>query len=288
MPRTRRFVVPPWAAAVALVLAACGGVTGPNDRRAPAPSPATTLATASSTARQSVEALLSGTAVGGTVPADALRDRLAAAVTEAGSYRVQFDDIGPVDVTAVLEQSGLPAARVVGMGDTNDTELRLVGEGLYELDRRHPGGARWVVSTRDDPHELLRLTDDDVEGVVRLGSPGVLVDALGPGPATVTARAGDSVTLSVPMDVRGFTRATGAEPVGPDPSSPSAARTVPSTWVVTAGLPVRVLEQDDGEWHADFRFSRWGRAGPVEAPPAHLVETMEQHHILEKQRRSRG
>jgi hypothetical protein len=233
-------------------------------------------------------ALLSGVAVGGTVPADALRDRLASAVPEAGSWRVHFDDIGPVEVTAVLEQSGVPAARVFGMGDTNDTELRLVGDALYELDRRHPGGARWLVSTRDDPHELLRLTDDDVEGVVRLGSPEVLVDALGPGKATVTERSGDSVTLSVQMAGRGFARAIGAEPVGPEATDTTGGRPVPSTWVVTAGLPERVLEQDAGDWHPDFRFSQWGTAGPVARPPAPLVETMEQHHILENQKRSKG
>lgn len=280
MPRTRRFVVPLWVAAVSATLAvsACAGTAASSVPGRSAPSASTdvtastaaTGSTAPATARDGVVALLSGVAVGGGVPAAALKDRLSAAVTEAGSWRTTFEDVWPVDVTTVLRQAGRPAVRLHGLDkDDPDVEVRLVGEVLYELDVRHAGGPRWIAGRRDDPDALQRVTDQEVEDLMEIGSPTVLVASIGQGGATVVGRQGAVVTVSVPMDDSGFTRIIGA--------GPSAVGPVRSTWVVDHGLPVRVRSASGGEFPPDFRFSRWGAAGPVEAPPGDRVESRRAH-----------
>ncbi len=209
-------------------------------------------------------------AVGGTVPAETLRDRLAAAVTEAGSWRVQFDDVWPVEVTTVLRQAGRPAVRLHGLDkDDPDVEARLVGEVLYELDTRHAGGPTWIAGRRQDPDQLQQVTDQEVEDLVQIGSPAVLVEAIGQGEATVVDRQGAVVTVSLAMDDSGFTRIIGA--------GPSAMGSVRSTWLIDHGLPVRVRSEIGGALPPDFRFSDWGTAGPVEAPPATQVESRRAH-----------
>ena len=279
MPRTRRFVVTVGAlvVAVALTPAACAGAPGPDTTPGSAPTaPSAHVPTSSSsssspaTARQSVEALVSEVPVGGTVPADTLRDRLSAAVTEAGSWRTEFDDVWPVDVTAVLDQGGGPAVRVHGLDkDEPDSEVRLVGDVLYELDLRHVGGPMWIAGRRQDPDQLQRVTDQEVDDLVVIGSPTVLVEAIEEGKATVVSRTGSVVTVSVTLDDSGFSRIIGA--------GPSANGTVRSTWVIDHGLPVRVRSEIGGELPPDFRFSRWASAGPVEAPSGRRVESRRAH-----------
>lgn len=277
MPRTRLLLVPLCVAVASLTASSCVAGTAPGESARPQP----TTAAIPATAGQAVEALLSDVVVGGTVPADTLRDRLATAVTDAGAWRAEFVDIWTADVTTVLDQDGAPAVRVHGYGeDDPESDLRLVGNALYELHRWHAGGPRWVVATRSDPHELLRLTQDEVDGMLVLGSPTVLVDGLGPGEATLVERSGGRVTLSVQMDHSSFTEAMGA--------GPSAVGTVPSTWVIADGLPVLVRSDVGGQAAPEFRFSQWGTAGPVSAPPVRSVETMEQHHVLENRPRLPG
>lgn len=273
MPRTRRFVVPLLAAAVAVALCGCGGAAGSSASHGSGSTASTTHMSTSTTpasARQSVEALLSDVPVGGTVSATELKARLLRAVDEAGSWRTEFDDVWRVDVTAVLEQGGGPAVRVHGLDkDEPDSEVRLVGEVLYELDLRHGGGPMWIAGRRQDPDQLQRVTDQEVGDLVEIGSPTVLVEAIGEGKATVVRRAASVVTVSVALDDSGFTRIIGA--------GPSAMGLVRSTWVVDRGLPVRVRSETGGELPPDFRFSHWGSAGPVEAPSATRVESRRAH-----------
>jgi hypothetical protein len=265
MPRTRRFVVPLWAAAAMVAVSACTGTTVPGASRI-----VTAPVASTPSARAAVEALLSDVAVGEAVPAVALKHRLAAAVTEAGSWRARFDDVWPVEVTTVLQQAGRPAVRLHGLDkDDPDVEVRLVGEVLYELDTRHAGGPTWIAGRRQDPDQLQRVTDQEVEDLVEIGSPTVLVEAIGKGEATVVEREGAVVTVSVAMDDSGFTRIIGA--------GPSAMGSVRSTWVIDHGLPVHVRSEIGGELPPDFRFSDWGTAGPVEAPPAARVEPRRVH-----------
>jgi hypothetical protein len=221
-------------------------------------------------ADREVEALLTGVPLGGTVSAGMLKDGLSAAVTEAGSWRTEFEDVWPVDVTAVLDQGGGPAVRVHGLDkDEPDSEVQLVGEVLYELDLRHVGGPMWIAGRRQDPDQLQRVTDQEVEDLVEIGSPTVLVEAIEEGEATVVGRAGSAVTVSMTMDDSGFTRIIGA--------GPSAMGPVRSTWVIDHGLPVRVRSEIGSELPPDFRFSHWGSAGPVEAPSGARVESRRVH-----------
>lgn len=268
MPRTRLFAVP--LGVVALALSACDGGAAPSEPGRSRATGAATPAATPVTARQAVEDLLAGGAVGGTVPAETLRSRLAAAVTEAGSWRVEFDDVWPVEVTTVLRQSGRPAVRIQGLDkDDPDVEMRLVGAVLYELDTRHAGGPTWIAGTLQDLDQMQRVTDQEVEDLVEIGSPRVLIASIGQGEATVVDREGGVVTVSVAMDDSGFTRIIGA--------GPSAMGAVRSTWVIDHGLPVRVRSEIGGELPPDFHFTDWGTAGPVEAPPAARVESRRAH-----------
>jgi hypothetical protein len=268
MSRTRLFAVP--LGVVALALSACDGGAAANEPGRSRATGAATPAATPATARQAVADLLAGVAVGGTVPTETLRDRLAAAVTEAGSWRAQFDDVWPVDVTTALHQSGRPAVRLHGLDkDDPEVEMRLVGAVLYELDTRHAGAPTWIAGTLQDLDQLNQVTDQEVEDLLEIGSPRVLVASIGPGVATVVDREGAGVTVSVAMDDSGSTRIIGA--------GPSAMGSVRSTWVIDHGLPVRVRSEIGGELPPDFRFSDWGTAGPVEAPPAARVESRRAH-----------
>ena len=268
MPRTRLFVVPLCVAALALSVSACDGGTAQSESAPPGPTGAATPVTA----RQAVEALLSDVAVGEAVPAETLRDKLAAAVTEAGSWRAQFDDVWPVEVTTVLHQHGQPATRVAGLGDDDPhSETRLVGDELYWLEPRHPGGPRWVVGSRRDLGEPLRVTDQEVDRTLKIASPLVLVGAVAPGEATVVRRVGKATTVTLQMAYSGFTEVIGA--------GPSAHGPVSSTWVIEGGLPVLVRADFEGSEPTAFHYSRWGTAGPVETPPAWQVETRREHLV---------
>ena len=73
-------------------------------------------------------------------------------------------------------------------------------------------------------------------------------------------RVGKATTVTLQMAYGGLTEVIGA--------GPSAHGPVSSTWVIEGGLPVLVRADFEGSEPTAFHYSRWGTAGPVEAPPA--------------------
>lgn len=197
--------------------------------------------------------MMSRLPVGATVPLSTFAETVRRAVLAARTGRSRWVDIGDVEATFTVTETGTNL-HVAGLGDTTEARpFRLVDGVVY---------ARWRVPDR--PWKSDEARDP---GMSSIGTPMGLMDALPEGQAVVVKHAADLTTLQLPVSFYAVHRALrGDLSVVPGADGDVV---LDSFWVIDdRDLVHEVTVPDQGK----ITFLDWGTAPDVEAPPASDVE----------------
>jgi hypothetical protein len=234
------------AGVMLLALAACGNEGQLGERKQGAPK------------------MMSGLRVGEAVPMRVFSEAIRRAILAARTGRSHWVDLGDVEGHFTIKETGTDL-HVIGMGETNDSEFRLV-DGVH-YGRMHVSERPWKANANPLP------------GIHNIGNPLGLMAGLPEGDAVVVERVGDLTTFRLALSSYAFQRAVHGDMTADPEAGHEFDVPTDSYWVIDADDLVHEVTVPDQRPAGTMTFFDWGNAPEVAAPPPGQVEDLIDYYV---------